>query len=222
MEKEKKTTVGTFTQDPTKSIVKVQITRRIPDGVYVWVETEGWGHAYIMTSIDNHITVYTYGRYDDVDFWKITGEGVLGKFEDCEAILYMKSSKHDSLCSVYKILDITPCKVLSILNFEWSRSNEKPNNPEKFKDNPKIKNLWITKGHVIDTYAVYNRNCTTITIDTIEKAGSNLFSNLNKTEEPLWSILLTPAGLQNYLENSNNSAIVKNITQYMKLTLFPG
>ncbi|MCW9718664.1 hypothetical protein [Avibacterium sp. 21-599] len=206
MEKEKKTTVGTFTQDPTKSIVKVQITRRIPDGVYVWVELDRLGHAFWSLFKDEKIIVYTYGRYDDVDTIPITGEGILIKYTGNHALSYIKKILYlkNGYSNVYRINDADLELAIKYSDNLWLSSNERP-------DRMSTSNNIKTHGRVINNYNLFIRNCVTTTIDLIEKSGTTIFWDLELDPK-------TPHGLFIQLDmKSQMSKKVKKYTNEFKL-----
>ncbi|MFZ7231144.1 hypothetical protein, partial [Avibacterium avium] len=164
MEKEKKTTVGTFTQDPTKSIVKVQITRRIPDGVYIFTETVMFGHAFVLISSNNQMTSYSYGRYGEQD----TSQGILFRYKGELCKKYAMKELYRFNANVYKILDVTPEKVSDTFEKIWLSSTQpaKSKMPDSYNS-----------GRVIDEYKLTSRNCTTVTINALQKSGTNIFKD---------------------------------------------
>ncbi|MFZ7296369.1 hypothetical protein ACLSZN_08985 [Avibacterium avium] len=216
MEKEKKTTVGTFTQDPTKSIVKVQITRRIPDGVYVWIETDGFGHTFISIHKAKNIYVYSYGRYDDVDKIPLSGEGVLGNFKNDSAISFIKSELDAKNYKIYKINDVSLDKNITFFEDLWNNSNETPNNSNK-------KEIWKKYGKVISKYNLFYRNCTTVTIDSLKYAGTNIFNielkDSSDNIEYRYKIegIIAPLELGNFMETRKTSSTnISDFTSQIK------
>ncbi|OOF40915.1 hypothetical protein BKK49_05540 [Rodentibacter rarus] len=91
----KEISIGYFSKDAIP--IKVKITRKIPDGVYVWIELERLGHVFWSIHQGRNITVYTYGRYDDVEMWGFTGEGVLIKYVGSLAKTYIKEKLYPKI-----------------------------------------------------------------------------------------------------------------------------
>ncbi|OOF41997.1 hypothetical protein BKK50_07840 [Rodentibacter rarus] len=165
----KEISTGYFSKDAIP--IKVKITRKIPDGVYVWIELERLGHVFWSIHQGRNITVYTYGRYDDVEMWGFTGEGVLIKYVGSLAKTYIKEKlypKNNAPSMVYKINDVNPQKILEVSDKLWFSSDERPDREDK-------ENRIKTYGKVINDYNLLVRNCTTMTINVLEDSGSNIF-----------------------------------------------
>lgn len=163
-----KTSFGAFSKDVEKSLVEVKISRKIQDGVYVWIETEGVGHAFISMHQSENIYVYSYGRYDDIDLIKVTGEGVLAKFQGKPAIFFIKAELNLKNYKIYKINDVLIKPCISFFDKLWNASSEKPDNIHKNE-------IWKKYGKVINKYNLFYRNCTTIIIDALKASGTKIF-----------------------------------------------
>ncbi|MFZ7187167.1 hypothetical protein ACLSY8_04420 [Avibacterium avium] len=229
MEKEKKTTVGTFTQDPTKSIVKVQITRRIPDGVYIFTETVILGHTFILVSINSKYIVYTYGRYNDNYF-----DGVLLKHTQNDAINYLMKELYRFNAKSYRICDIEEERVIQEFDLLWYSS-------DKIPQEGKEKNL-SRDGRIISQYKLLSSNCTTIVCNILKKSGTKIFDfsqienfciglelnySINPSEDLFrcsWSrnynevYFIDPEKIEEYLELliSNKNELVKEYTKTIR------
>lgn len=199
----KETSTGSLS-DYESTAIEIKITRKIPDGVYVWIELERLGHVFWSAHQGGIATVYTYGRYDDVDKGQITGEGVLIKYTGALASAYMRTKlypKNNSPSMVYKINDVVPKKVIEISDKLWFSSDEKPDRKDK-DDSLKV------YGKVINNYNLFLSNCTTMTIEVLEESGSNIFWDFEL--DPI-----SPHGL--FIQLDMKAQMKKNVENYTNI-----
>lgn len=166
-----KTSFGAFSKDPEKSLTILEISRNIPDGVYIFTETVIFGHAFVLTSSSKKYVAYTYGRYGDPN--SDYSQGVLLRYEDDACKEYLMKELYRFNSNVYKILDVEVVKVQAYFDKLWNSSNITP------KSNiPNIEKV----GKVIDEYKLLSRNCTTVSIDALQKAGTKVFKDKELVE----------------------------------------
>ncbi|MBN6073940.1 hypothetical protein HYE60_01460 [Aggregatibacter actinomycetemcomitans] len=206
VKRDRKTSIGTFTNRVAAQVVRITIPRRIPDGVYVWTEVKGTGHVFITCHKNDNVILYSYGRYDDAYIVTLgtMGEGVLIRYTGEKAQDYIKNELYRLDCNVYRIADASVDKVIAIFDKEWQSSIEKPDGKNVKSD---IKNY----GRVIDNYDLTGNNCTTKTSDVLKKSGSKLFNS------KLWIIeyqehFTIPSSLQEFLEEQSKTN--KNVIKY--------
>lgn len=203
MASDNKTSFGIFSKDIENNVIDIKISRKIPDGVYIWVEILGFGHAFLSVHKNGSNIVYTYGRYDDVDSIKITGEGVFIKYTGNLAIAYMKNRlyKSNASCNVYKISDANVEQAIAVSDALWNSSSEQP-------DNEKTAREIKTHGRIIDDYNLFFRNCVTTTIKLIEESGSNVFND--------WELdPISPHSL--FIQLDMKSQVKKQVIKYTEI-----
>ncbi|GIZ16202.1 hypothetical protein [Capnocytophaga catalasegens] len=190
----------------------------LPSGVFVWTEIKGTGHTFLTVHKNNRVVAYTYGRYDDVDFTQITGEGVLLKLSDNVAVDYIKEVLYKKSGKAYQIKDVTEENISSIFDTIWDNSNEKPNSKNAGKNTKEY-------GKVIDKYDVSGNNCTTVTCKALKEAGSNIFNFdsllFGKRIYSYEENFVIPKSLQNFLEEQKETnKNISDATELMRKT-FP-
>ena len=131
--------------------------------VYVGVETQGLGHAFVVCVDDNTgaKTVWSYGRYDGTSSggrFNPIGEGVLRKIEGNSAAEYISKEIKQKGGDLYKIPDASTKEVNNY--FQNLYDNSKQISQNKSAD-----------GKVIDTYTAPVNTCVTKTMNGI-KAGN--------------------------------------------------
>lgn len=185
-----KTRFGAFSRDFDKSRIILEVSRNIPDGVYVFTETVILGHAFILTSASKKYVAYTYGRYGDPN--SDYSQGVLLRYEDDACKEYLMKELYRFNSNVYKILDVEVDKVQTYFDKLWNSSNIIP------KSNmPDVEKV----GKVIDEYKLFSRNCTTVSIDALQKAGTKIFKDKELVERCKYISLDTQDIYGNQLEN---------------------
>jgi len=165
----------------------------LSDGVFLWTETQGAGHAFVSIHIKNTIYVFTYGRYDEEGFSPL-GEGVLIKYSGERAEKFYTKELYRMRASVFKILDVDESNTLSIFNALWASSSVHPdgkNTSAEIKEN----------GHVIDRYNIAVNNCTTTSVTGLKKAGAGIFNVSLPGSLGYSQDFAIPSSLNAYLED---------------------
>lgn len=137
------------------------------DGVFLWTEKEGTGHAFVSVHVRGMVYLFTYGRYDQQGL-SPTGEGVLIKYLGAQAKDYYTKELYRMSALVFLITDVDSEKTLAIFEALWDSSNVKPdgkNTSAEIKEH----------GRVIDRYDLTGNNCTTISTNGLKKAGTKIF-----------------------------------------------
>ncbi|MGF1723355.1 hypothetical protein [Photobacterium nomapromontoriensis] len=169
----------------------------IMDGVYIWVETTKTGHAFISTFENGNHTLYSYGRYDNIDGF-LTGEGVLVRYIGNNAIEYMKVNLYKYQAQVYLITDVTIAKVKDVFDGILSASDELP-------DSPKTPDRVKQNGKVVDRYDLTGNNCTTYTVDSLKKADSRVFNTDWLGVVKYSEDFMIPSSLMDFLNQKSDS-----------------
>ena len=151
-----------------------------PDGKKprVYVEMKGVGHTFITTGEGKYTTVYTYGRYgglnaDKSSFRSLSrkGEGVLIIMKGNDAINYIKNEVMDKEARAYEITNGNDEKIDAHFDEIFNSSDVKPSKGKyENADNAKV----------IDTYDLWNNNCTTKSVEAV-KVGTDGKLNLNSS-----------------------------------------
>ncbi len=180
-------------------------------GTFLWTETKGTGHTFLSVHNQNEIILFTYGRYDDADWIPITGEGVLIRFTNTLAIEYMHKELFRLNAKAFKICDVKGAKVAKIYTKIWNSSKELPDSGKEKTDK---------YGRVIDKYDLTGNNCTTESIEILEKAGTQIFKQhwikLFGTEIGEYNEdFVIPSSLENYLLEEEGDTI-KNYTEQFR------
>ncbi len=181
------------------------------EGVFVWTESKGTGHSLISVHKDRMVTIFSYGRYDDISITQVVGEGVLVKLQGEHAKKYIENELYRVEAKVFKVLDCNASIVEEYFNNLWNGSHDYPNSD---RATPTTKMF----GKVIDTYDLSGNNCTTHSVDAIKASGSKLFNNkklgVNYSED-----FMIPSSLETYMLEVSRSFDMKaeNVTNQMKL-----
>lgn len=179
-------------------------------GVFIWTETKGTGHAFVSIHQPENITIFTYGRFDDLGITPATGEGVLLKLEGDYAKNYLLHELYIVEAKSFKVLDANLNLVLNHFNVLWESSDNLP-------DSKTATDLVKSFGKVIDQYDLSGNNCTTHSVNAIKISGSSLFNSeflgVDYSED-----FMIPSSLQNYLSEASSSFEMKSfdITDTMK------
>lgn len=136
------------------------------------IETQGLGHTFITTGNGDNTTVYTYGRYGAVYKDKSSanstspiGEGVLIIYKGTEAKEFIKDQINNRKASAFEFANGSDSKVDRFFQDKFNQS-------DKIPSGNKIKNK--SNARVIDEYNLLNNNCTTLSIEAIEKGGGDV------------------------------------------------
>ncbi|MGV1169539.1 PAAR domain-containing protein [Enterobacter asburiae] len=138
------------------------------NGVYIWTETKNAGHAFVSVHENNHVYLYTYGRYGRTNPGGFTGDGILSFLQDEDARVYYRSELYEMGARVFQIDDADPELTRKFFEDLWNSS----------KPSIQTSNMKATtrrRGHTIDGYDVTGRNCTTHSVEGIKFAGSKVF-----------------------------------------------
>lgn len=138
------------------------------NGVYLWVEIKGSGHAFVSVHMNNIVYLYTYGRYGRTLFGGPIGDGVLIFFEGEDARSYYRFELYELEARVFKINDANPVLVREYFENMWNAA--KPPVPTA-EMSERIK----SRGRTIDVYDITGVNCTTHSVEGIKYAGSKIF-----------------------------------------------
>ncbi len=138
------------------------------NGVFLWVETRGVGHAFVSVHMNNSVYLYTYGRYGRTDSSATVGDGILNFFEDEDARSYYRYELYEQEGHVFKINDANPMLVREFFEKLWNAA--KPAVPTTSMTD-RIKR----RGRAIDIYDVMGNNCTTHSVEGIKYSGSKIF-----------------------------------------------
>ncbi|MBP3141584.1 hypothetical protein ACTFQF_10660 [Aliivibrio fischeri] len=182
----------------------------IMDGVFVWVETFGTGHV-LLTVHNQDITMFSYGRYDDIypNTAGTKGDGVLIKSSGDECHPYLRYQLYENNVKVFQITDAMKMQVFEELNNSWELSDELPDSTKS--------QFTLKNGRVIDSYDLFENNCTTKIVDALKASGSKVFDSsfLGVKFEEDFSI---PRSLGKHLEESSETfdMVVIDVTSKMK------
>jgi uncharacterized Zn-binding protein involved in type VI secretion len=140
------------------------------NGVYIWTETKNAGHAFVSVHKNNHVYLYTYGRYGRTNPGGFTGDGILNFLQDEDARMYYRSELYEMGARVFRIDDADPELTRKFFEDLWNSS----------KPSIQISSMKATtrkRGRTIDGYDVTGRNCTTHSVAGIRFAGSRVFEH---------------------------------------------
>jgi len=181
-----------------------------PDGkdVYMFIETKGTGHTFIVVKDKKGTIVYTYGRYQGGNWYTggSTGSGVLVKYNGKNARRYITAELYRMKAEAFQIKDASDAKVRKYFDNQYNSSNQ----------NPTTNDASINaNGKVVDTYVLFGNNCTTKSCDAIKYGGSKVFDveGLIFDYDEDFTI---PSSLKNFLKNnsSENGNIVNKTMEF--------
>ena len=154
-----------------------------PDGLVprIYVNTkEAIGHTFVTVGEGKETVVYTYGRYGALGFlghilhkYTPTGEGVLKRLSGKRALEYIKEQLDEGATSIYEIYGADDKEVSSYFDHLWNEGW-----------NSKV--LVDQDARVIDSYNLFNNNCTTKSIDAINNSVNGIVIPTTTTY-PLYS-----------------------------------
>ncbi|MDO6409233.1 PAAR domain-containing protein [Pantoea phytobeneficialis] len=178
-------------------VISQQNEKPIPDGVYIWTEIIGAGHTFVSVHENDHIYLYTYGRFGRRGPGGLTGDGILNFLKDEDAEDYYKKELYKMNASVFHINDADITLTRYYFEDLW------------IKGTPAIKTERMPettqrRGRTIDKYDVTGNNCTTHSISGIKFSGSTVFNNSYSsltTQLPIEAEedFTVPLSLQRYL-----------------------
>ena len=170
------------------------------NGVYIWTEITGTGHAFVSVHENNQIYLYTYGRYGRTGGpLGSVGDGILDVMTAEDARTYYRYELYSHNARVFSINDAGIKKTRKYFEKLWFEG-KKPIKTDR--------EITARTGRTIDKYDVTGSNCTTHSVKGIEAAGSNVFSVTQKTlsQLPLDATedFAIPVSLQRYLVSKSH------------------
>ncbi|SFT52566.1 Zn-binding Pro-Ala-Ala-Arg (PAAR) domain-containing protein, incolved in TypeVI secretion [Kosakonia arachidis] len=181
------------------------------DGVYIWVEVQEAGHAFVSVHQSNKIFVYTYGRFGRVGMAGLTGDGILLFMKGDDARLYYREELYQREAVVYKINDVGLLRARDVFQKLWDSGTT----PQVTKD---MGERTKRNGKVIDGYHLTGSNCTTHTVNAISKAGSHVFNTryVSTTGIPIegHEDFTIPTSLKKYLSNKSRELSSMNVINF--------
>lgn len=194
-----------------------------PPVVRIYTENVGVGHTFVSIGSGDNTTVFTYGRYAELNKDKSiarsttpTGEGVLIKLEGKDATDYITAeiTKYDA--QAFEITDASGDQVSEFLDRQMEASSKVPE-VGKYANDERAK--------VVDTYNLSSNNCTTKSCDAVIAGGSRAtetaMGNFGGTGVITLDHPTTPAGLQGQLsiKSSKSTSNVRNVTSQVRKEL---
>lgn len=168
----------------------------------IYVEIKGFGHVFITTGNGQNTTVYSYGRYGNVNWNKSSsasmarnGEGVLIIMKGKEALNYIKQETTKKEARVYEVLNGDDKKVDKHFQNLFDSSNKKPSS-KRYSNSQNAR--------VIDEYDLLNNNCTTKSIEAIKKGTDETFDIESSSPSNL--------DTQLYYEKKKDDTNIKELT----------
>lgn len=142
----------------------------LANGVFLWTETKGTGHAFVSIHKEWSMDVYTYGRYGTPSSSPV-GDGVLVHHRFDKAREYYQQELYRMNARAFKINDVDESIVSAIFQKMWLSSSTQPTG-DTFKES----------GRVVGKYDLTGNNCTTTSINALKMAGTKVFeTTLNRS-----------------------------------------
>ncbi|MFM5363875.1 hypothetical protein ACET98_22635 [Aeromonas veronii] len=181
----------------------------LANGVFLWTETKGTGHAFVSVHKDWSMHVYTYGRFDGNPISPV-GDGVLIQYSFTKAREYYQHELYSMSARVFKIMDVDEGLTLAIFQKKWLSSSTQP-------DKDKIKET----GRVINKYDLTGSNCTTTSVDALKLAGTNAFTVNGPIRNTYTEDFVIPSSLERHLSQlaSSSDMLVVEVTSAMKAVI---
>lgn len=181
--------------DPTDD--DTQPVNPLANGVFLWTEIIGAGHAFVSVHQDNNPYVYTYGRFGRTGgSLGAVGDGVLNFFQFGDARTYYQAELYGVGAKVFRIDDADPAITRAYFERLWRQGA--PASPT-----PTMRDMTRRGGHTIDQYDVTGKNCTTHATDGLKMAGSRVFQGGYTTHAQMRveseEDFAVPLSLQRYL-----------------------
>ncbi|AXW86309.1 hypothetical protein AU509_14590 [Lonsdalea britannica] len=188
----------------------------LENGVFIWTEIKGTGHAFVSVHEGNNASVFTYGRFGRRSgIAGVVGDGILNFLQFEDARKYYREELYKMEAKAFIITDADP--VITRMYFEklWHSG-------VKAKETPFMKDSTKRNGHTIDQYDVTGVNCTTHATKGVKIAGSQVFKNGYTTNSQLYikyeEDFAIPVSLRRYLEKKSKeqSMLVVDMTSEFK------
>jgi len=188
----------------------------LANGVFIWTEIKGTGHAFVSVHQDNSPFVFTYGRFGRVgEPLEAVGDGILNALSYGDARDYYRKQLYEMGSKVFLIDDADISITKKYFERLWAGGSP-AKQTEGMRDSTK------RNGHTIDQYDVTGVNSTTHATKGIKFAGSRVFEG-GYTTNALVRIdseedFAVPLSLQRYLEGKSRdpSMLVVDMTSEFK------
>ncbi|EKP0309447.1 hypothetical protein ACTG2W_04920 [Aeromonas sp. 96A] len=188
----------------------------LANGIFIWTEIKGTGHAFISVHENNSPFVFTYGRFGRVgEPLEAVGDGILNALSYGDARDYYRKQLYEMGAKVFLIDDADISITKKYFERLWARGSP-AKQTEGMRDSTK------RNGHTIDQYDVTGVNCTTHVTKGIKFSGSRVFDG-GYTTNSLMRIdseedFAVPLSLQRYLEDKSRdpSMLVVDMTSEFK------
>ena len=201
-----------------RAIAESALNERNPiaNGVFIWTEIKGTGHAFVSIHENTQISIFTYGRFGRRSgVMGVVGDGILNflRFDDAKS--YYKEELYKMECKVFLITDADPQAAKIYFQRLWQQGI-------KAKHAVSMGDRTKKNGRTIDQYDVTGVNCTTHATTGVKMAGSKIFSGGYKTNNQMQidyeDDFAIPVSLQRYLEDRSihSSMLVVNMTSEFK------
>ncbi|MBA5205304.1 hypothetical protein H2Y57_16640 [Pectobacterium aroidearum] len=184
----------------------------LENGVFIWTEIKGTGHAFVSVHEGNNASVFTYGRFGRRSGVGGTiGDGILNFFRFEDARTYYREELYKMEARAFIITDADPTIARMYFERLWHSGS-------KAKETPDMGDDTKRDGHTIDQYDVTGVNCTTHTTKGVKIAGSQIFEGGYTTHSQMRidyeEDFAVPVSLQRYLERKSgeSSMLVVDMT----------
>ncbi|MEI7409817.1 hypothetical protein [Pectobacterium aroidearum] len=184
----------------------------LENGVFIWTEIKGTGHAFVSVHEGNNASVFTYGRFGRRSGAGGTvGDGILNFLRFEGARTYYREELYKMEARAFIITDADPTIARVYFERLWHSGS-------KAKETPDMGDDTKRDGHTIDQYDVTGVNCTTHTTKGVKIAGSQIFEGGYTTHSQMRidyeEDFAVPVSLQRYLERKSgeSSMLVVDMT----------
>ena len=184
----------------------------LANGVFLWTEIIGAGHAFVSVHQDNNPYVYTYGRFGRTGNPRgAVGDGILNFFQHGDARTYYQAELYGVNAKVFRIDDANPAITRAYFERLWQSGSPAVQTPA-------MRDMTKRGGHTIDQYDVTGKNCTTHATDGLKMAGSKVFQGGYTTHSQMRveseEDFAVPLSLQRYLmkKSAEPSMLVVDMT----------
>lgn len=196
----------------------------------IYIERNGFGHAFITVGEGVNTIVYTYGRYLGGDKGKSSsnrmdpiGRGVLVKLTGENAKQYIKHELSDNKAKAYEIKDASDKKSQKYFDALFKSGRVLNRNESEYYNKNQYNYGTSSDARVIDKYDLFNNNCTTKSISGLKAGGTNedFLEERDNLLSPFGSHVTRPVfdpiGADNYLifKSKSKNSNVKDVTSKM-------
>ncbi|MEQ9770683.1 hypothetical protein ABRQ03_07410 [Pectobacterium jejuense] len=178
----------------------------LENGVFIWTEIKGTGHAFVSVHEGNNASVFTYGRFGRRSgVAGAVGDGILNFLQFEDARKYYREELYKMEAKAFIITDADPTIARMYFERLWHSGS-------KAKETPDMGDDTKRDGHTIDQYDVTGVNCTTHTTKGVKIAGSQLFEGGYTTHSQMRidyeEDFAVPVSLQRYLERKSGESLM--------------